>query len=80
MTTYSRRSTSGLVTRVAAQYKTSLFLGRSPSVSCAAGLSWFVSGGINHELNCWSSEQSEAWLDRKGLWEEDSLQISHTKG
>ena len=36
-------------------------------MSCAAGLIWFVSGGINRKLNCWSSEQSEAWLDRQGL-------------
>ena len=36
-------------------------------MSCAAGLSWFVSWGINRKLNCWSSEQSEAWLDRQGL-------------
>ncbi len=36
-------------------------------MSCAAGLIWFVSGGINRKLNCWSSEQSEAWLDRLGL-------------
>jgi hypothetical protein len=40
----------------------------------------FVSGGINRKLNCWSIEQSEAWLDRMGLQEEDSLQVSPTKG
>ncbi|MCP9778526.1 MULTISPECIES: hypothetical protein [unclassified Cyanobium] len=49
-------------------------------MSCAEGLSWYVSGGINRKLNCWSSEQSEAWLDRMGLWEEDSLQLSLSKG
>ena len=49
-------------------------------MSFAEGLSWFVSGGINRKLNFWSSEQSEACLDRVGLWEEDSLQVSPIKG
>ena len=28
----------------------------------------------------WSAEQSEAWLDRMGLWEEDSCGVRPTKG
>ena len=27
----------------------------------------------------WSTEQSETWLERMGLWEEDSWEVSPTK-
>ena len=28
----------------------------------------------------WSTEQSEAWLDRMGLWEEDSWEVGPAMG
>jgi hypothetical protein len=28
----------------------------------------------------WSTEQSEAWLERMGLWEEDYCEVRPSKG
>ncbi|MCP9908067.1 hypothetical protein KBY72_12900 [Cyanobium sp. BA5m-21] len=64
----------------AARYNTSLFLAAFTIGELRRRVELVCMRGINRKLNCWSSEQSEAWLDRMNLWEEDSLQVSPQQG